>query len=49
LRARRRRPARRRSSGAARSRRSPVTTLGTVEIKKKFTLKDLVFNSELEL
>ncbi len=26
-----------------------VTTLGTIEIKKKFNLKDLVFNGELEL
>ena len=26
-----------------------VTTIGTLEIKKKFTLKDLVFNGELEL
>ena len=26
-----------------------VTTIGTIEIKKKFTLKDLVFNGELEL
>jgi hypothetical protein len=26
-----------------------VTTIGTIEIKKKFTLKDLVFNGQLEL
>jgi hypothetical protein len=26
-----------------------VTTIGTIEIKKKFTLKDLVFNGHLEL
>jgi hypothetical protein len=26
-----------------------VTTIGTLEIKKKFTLKDLVFNGQLEL
>jgi hypothetical protein len=26
-----------------------VTTIGTIEIKKKFALKDLVFNGELEL
>jgi hypothetical protein len=26
-----------------------VTTIGTIEIKKKFTLRDLVFNGQLEL
>jgi hypothetical protein len=26
-----------------------VTAIGTIEIKKKFALKDLVFNGELEL